>query len=978
MRLSACFSSFFACLLLLSAPSARSAWTLVDSDIINGSHDGLDIMVKPDSSIIIYGHNVFNNLLVPDGAWVHNPAGDQMDVTVTGDVLIEPSGHIDANGRGYGAGSGPYSGSPGAGGSHGGVGSGGIDAYGSITQPVTSGSGGYWNGDSPGGAGGGAIRLNVAGTLTVNGYIEANGLIGSYWGGGGAGGSIWLTAGTLTGTGKIHAMGGESGGGGGSGGGGRIALTYGSNTFSGQLYAWAGPGPGRGGAGTIYTKANSETVPTLRVDNGYGRGGNTPLGFSETMALGVLNGGVAEVRSPLSLYLLEVEANSAVSSQLGAAGKVTVGNWTSFGNTSGAYGKLHLETGLLTIHDNSALIGSIDFTVTQNMVLDDTSVIDASGLGFGAGSGPGASPACGGGGSHGGRGGVRDTSDVYDSILIPVEPGSGGRWCGDNGGGAGGGTVRIACNGNFVLDGRIMANGNGSGSTYGGGGAGGSVLITTGVLQGEGSLQASGGLTGIGGGGGGGGRIAVYYGDNQFDGTMEAFGGPGGASGGAGTIYTKHGDPPGHSGVVVGTVLLDNNGVAGESTPISTSDEAFEVIVCRGATMVQKTPVEFGSLMLGVGGTYLENDSLIDATVYGPVTLDGGCINGSGRILATGDVTVGANSSWSTFGMGFGANSGPGAGSECGSGGSYGGLGGGAGNGTTYGSSTQPVDKGSGGNWCGDNGPGSGGGAIRLKSGGIMRIDGPLTSNGRNSPSSYGGGGSGGSIWLEAGTLKGSAPITADGGCSGCCGGGGGGGRIAIYFDVIENFTSAVTANGGCGGAPGQPGTIFTNNQIPDGLEFLTQPANTRWQEVIQPAVHVALVDINGNPLIQNTDSITLAIKPGTGAADAVLSGTLTSVCHNGVAEFPDLTIDKLGTGYVLTAVSGSWTKDSAPFDMIAFSFVMNDVSRILKWYSGIETGPNVLFNRYNVVDTGDSAGRIDLADAFRVLRKALGIESNP
>ena len=91
-----------------------------------------------------------------------------------------------------------------------------------------------------GGYGGGAIKLNVSGTLTVTvgGTISANGNQGQnntggwndYGGGGGSGGSVWIITNTLTGTGKIQAIGGVGGYGdlfrGGGGGGGRIAIYY--------------------------------------------------------------------------------------------------------------------------------------------------------------------------------------------------------------------------------------------------------------------------------------------------------------------------------------------------------------------------------------------------------------------------------------------------------------------------------------------------------------------------------------------------------------------------------------------------------------------------------------------------------------------------------------------------------------------------------------------------------------------------------
>lgn len=64
--------------------------------------------------------------------------------------------------------------------------------YGSFDAPMLPGSGGY------GAAGGGALRLSVAGALTFNGTVDASGQAAlDEWCGGGAGGSIYITCGTL-------------------------------------------------------------------------------------------------------------------------------------------------------------------------------------------------------------------------------------------------------------------------------------------------------------------------------------------------------------------------------------------------------------------------------------------------------------------------------------------------------------------------------------------------------------------------------------------------------------------------------------------------------------------------------------------------------------------------------------------------------------------------------------------------------------
>jgi hypothetical protein len=129
-------------------------------------------------------------------------------------------------------------------------------AYGSPTAPVLPGSGGGTGfGPIPGGGeGGGAIRLHVGGTLTVNGRLAANGNSGLQdSSGGGSGGSIWVSAGLLAGNGQLTADGGWgelfSGGG---GAGGRIATYSLGNTFSGSISVAGGLGAQSGGTGTVY------------------------------------------------------------------------------------------------------------------------------------------------------------------------------------------------------------------------------------------------------------------------------------------------------------------------------------------------------------------------------------------------------------------------------------------------------------------------------------------------------------------------------------------------------------------------------------------------------------------------------------------------------------------------------------------------------------------------------------------------------
>lgn len=135
------------------------------------------------------------------------------------------SGRISAVGKGYQAGGTNAAGS--------GPGGGGVGIGGSNTSPgsgpvrLIMGSGGGGGSAGAGGVGGGIILFKTAGTLTVDGFILADGgaAPASTNGGGGSGGTLAISADTITRTstcGTVTASGGAASGTGTTGGGGRI------------------------------------------------------------------------------------------------------------------------------------------------------------------------------------------------------------------------------------------------------------------------------------------------------------------------------------------------------------------------------------------------------------------------------------------------------------------------------------------------------------------------------------------------------------------------------------------------------------------------------------------------------------------------------------------------------------------------------------------------------------------------------------
>ncbi|MCL1856763.1 MAG: hypothetical protein FWF84_03860, partial [Kiritimatiellaeota bacterium] len=212
-----------------------------------------------------------------------------VDMTVRGDLFI--NGRMDVVGKGYPPQKGPGAGGSVAalippdgnppfaygGGSHGGVGGQYTrpeyaPTYGSMTQPVTHGSGGFEFG------GGGVIRLVCIGELHCFGTITATGNGASNNTGGGSGGSVWVTTGKLIGNGAISADGGLSrlgnpfGQGFCSGGGGRVAVEltksddFGDVAITANGHAGYDPNHSGSSPGSVFLRSPSNPLGTCTYD----------------------------------------------------------------------------------------------------------------------------------------------------------------------------------------------------------------------------------------------------------------------------------------------------------------------------------------------------------------------------------------------------------------------------------------------------------------------------------------------------------------------------------------------------------------------------------------------------------------------------------------------------------------------------------------------------------------------------------------
>ena len=98
----------------------------------------------------------------------------------------------------------------------------------------------------------------------------------------------------------------------------------------------------------------------------------------------------------------------------------------------------------------------------------------------------------------------------------------------------------------------------------------------------------------------------------------------------------------------------------------------------------------------------------------------------------------------------------------------------------------------------------------------------------------------------------------------------------------------------------------------------ITTPSDTPAGGTISPAVRVSVEDASGSVVATDNSNVTLAI--GTNPAGGTLSGTRTVAAVNGVATFNNLSIDKAGVGYTLTATDGSLTSATSGTFNITFT----------------------------------------------------------
>ncbi|MDZ7379745.1 MAG: DUF2341 domain-containing protein, partial [candidate division KSB1 bacterium] len=140
----------------------------------------------------------------------------------------------------------------------------------------------------------------------------------------------------------------------------------------------------------------------------------------------------------------------------------------------------------------------------------------------------------------------------------------------------------------------------------------------------------------------------------------------------------------------------------------------------------------------------------------------------------------------------------------------------------------------------------------------------------------------------------------------------------ATFTDLSVNLVGSyqLTATTNITGVSSTNSTAFSVSAgAATKLAFSVQPSNTAGGAIITPAIKVQVQDAGGNLVTSATNPITLAI--GTNPSGGTLSGTLTVAAVGGEATFSDISINKAGTGYTLTAsATGLTGATSASFNI--------------------------------------------------------------
>ncbi|MFC1570802.1 LamG-like jellyroll fold domain-containing protein, partial [Candidatus Omnitrophota bacterium] len=886
----------------------------------------------PDTATLELDGDLYSGTANPASGTVYEGTGGVIHAT---SITIDQGGHLSAdylgfNGTAYSDGAGPgaghyggpepYYGATYAG--RGGNAPASIATYGSVTEPLALGSGGGSYARA-----GGAIKL-ITDTLEINGTLTANG--NSAYGGytGATGGSIWVVANTITGTGAIRTNA-DSGGGTNAGSGGRIAVNGNYSGFGGEkMESFGGIAGGSGAAGTIYL--NNGSQEELVIDN---RGTSTGADIVTELPMAGygddLSSTSLQMRDAAKLRLIDNLAIGSIS--IDATSEVDItdttlsvsGDWTNNGGTFTSTDSTVVFAG--AEGSTSNIYGSTTFynftCETPDKILkfeaDDTGTIVQTITGDLAIHGQGENSKIVLDSINGTDRFILDVASSEDVYYVDVSnadaqgddifahyPRNGGNTDYDE-------STPHWIFGEYIFRWNATAPGTWlNESNWTGGDSGHRIpiagdLVYFDINSNEDSTIDNVWLSTYG-------EIGALTITSAYTGTMTQ----GDATAG-------------------GDLTVTNNFTIEDHTAPDTTTYMF--YQDRSGTLAVN-----GDLVIGTDSILSCTRSFLD--LHDPGAADD---EGHGRTITVGgDMYV--YGLLEANGKGFSSYRGPGYSSS--GGGTHGGQGSGN-DSSSYGSITNPLNLGSGGN--GSYGyDSSGGGAIELNVTGDLVVDGSIEALGNESAYGAAHAGSGGSILINCDNLSGSGEINASGGRE--TGGSwrgyaGGGGRIAIHSNTNSFDTSSMIAYGGTGvkKVPGAAGTMYLKDLLNDTDELIVNnegPSGTglksrEYTTQLVDGTHVfnsitlegmgqlsvesgATLDISDSSTVVGGDASgyliakpnsTILIPSGTWTIDGYIFASLSDADYNQLATInpapTTVVIGSEGTGDPTGGLGGYWNR---------------------------------------------------------------------
>src|SRR5437870_1511832 len=140
---------------------------------------------------------------------------------------------------------------------------------------------------------------------------------------------------------------------------------------------------------------------------------------------------------------------------------------------------------------------------------------------------------------------------------------------------------------------------------------------------------------------------------------------------------------------------------------------------------------------------------------------------------------------------------------------------------------------------------------------------------------------------------------------------------VATFFDLsLDRTGTGYTLTASASGlAPATSSAFDITPGAARQLAFTVQPVTSTAAVALAPAVQVSVLDASGNlvPAFTGNVGVTLGNNPG----GSTLGGTTPVAAVSGVATFFDLSVNKTGTGYTLTAsATGFAPVTSTAFDI--------------------------------------------------------------